>query len=107
MEARDLAGRRWAFPVVLVSRAAPEFWIGMVLLAIFSFNLHWFPSGGANATGSYWESDWHRIFSLDFAHHLALPAITLAVYLQGLPLAADAVQHAGSDAGRIRHHGAP
>ena len=60
--------------------------MGMVLLAIFSFHLHWFPSGGANATGSNWENDWQRIFSLDFAHHLALPAITLAVYLQGLPL---------------------
>lgn len=73
-------------PVVLTSRAAPEFWMGMVLLAIFSFHLHWFPSGGANTTGSYWDNGWQRIFSLDFAHHLALPAITLAVYLQGLPL---------------------
>lgn len=73
-------------PAVLTSRAAPEFWIGMVLLAFFSFHLHWFPSGGANATGSNWDSDWQRVFSLDFAHHLALPAITLALYLQGLPL---------------------
>ena len=73
-------------PIVLTTRAAPEFWLGMVLLAIFSFNLHWFPSGGANATGSYWDSDWQRIFSADYAHHLALPALTLAVYLQGLPL---------------------
>ena len=73
-------------PTVLTSRAAPEFWIGMVLLAFFSFHLHWFPSGGANSTGSNWDSDWQRVFSLDFAHHLALPAITLALYLQGLPL---------------------
>ncbi len=73
-------------PTVLTSRAAPEFWIGMVLLAFFSFHLHWFPSGGANSTGSNWDSEWHRVFSLDFAHHLALPAITLALYLQGLPL---------------------
>ncbi len=73
-------------PIVLTSRAAPEFWMGMVLLAIFSFHLEWFPSGGANATGSNWENNWQRIFSLDFLHHLALPAITLALYLQGLPL---------------------
>ena len=73
-------------PAVLTSRAAPEFWIGMVLLAFFSFHLHWVPSGGANSTGSNWDSDWQRVFSLDFAHHLALPAITLALYLQGLPL---------------------
>jgi peptide/nickel transport system permease protein len=28
---------------------------------------------------------WAQIFSLDFLHHLALPALTLALYLQGLP----------------------
>ena len=48
---------RIGIPIVLTSRAAPEFWMGMVLLAIFGFHLHWFPSGGANATGSYWEND--------------------------------------------------
>ena len=73
-------------PRVLTTRAAPEFWLGMVLLAYFSFNLGWFPSGGANSSGSDWDSNWHRITSLDYLSHLALPAITLAIYLQGLPL---------------------
>ena len=73
-------------PLVLTTRAAPEFWLGMVLLAYFSFNLGWFPSGGANSSGSDWDSNWHRITSLDYLSHLALPAITLAIYLQGLPL---------------------
>lgn len=73
-------------PLVLTTRAAPEFWLGMVLLAYFSFNLGWFPSGGANSSGSEWDSNWHRITSLDYLSHLALPAITLAIYLQGLPL---------------------
>ena len=36
-------------PVVLATRAAPEFWLGMVLLAVFAFRLGWFPSGGANS----------------------------------------------------------
>ena len=30
-------------PTVLTLRAAPEFWLGMVLLAVFSFQLGWFP----------------------------------------------------------------
>ncbi|MEM9431201.1 MAG: ABC transporter permease, partial [Pseudomonadota bacterium] len=30
-------------PLVLTTRAAPEFWLGMVLLAFFSFYLGWFP----------------------------------------------------------------
>lgn len=73
-------------PLVLTSRAAPEFWLGMVFLAIFSFHLGWLPSGGANTSGSEWSSGFERITSLDFLSHLALPAITLAIYLQGLPL---------------------
>ncbi len=75
-----------AIPIVLGTRAAPEFWVGMVLLAIFSFHLGWFPSGGANSAGMFYASEWHRMLSLDFLRHLTLPALTLALYLQGLPL---------------------
>jgi peptide/nickel transport system permease protein len=72
-------------PLVLTTRAAPEFWVGMVMLAIFAFGLGWFPSGGANAAGAEFSSEWDRVFSLDYLRHLALPAFTLAIYLQGLP----------------------
>lgn len=75
-----------AIPVVLAFRAAPEFWLGMVLLAVFGFGLGWFPSGGANSPGAEFTSGFARIMSVDFLHHLALPALTLALYLQGLPL---------------------
>lgn len=75
-----------AVPVVLASRAAPEFWIGMVLLAVLSFRLGWFPSGGADSPGMAYANEWDRIASLDFLHHLALPMLTLALYVQGLPL---------------------
>lgn len=73
-------------PLTLATRAAPEFWLGMVLLAIFSFQLGWFPAGGSNTVGSNYASQFERIFSLDFLRHLALPMLTLAIYLQGLPL---------------------
>jgi peptide/nickel transport system permease protein len=75
-----------AIPIVLTTRAAPEFWLGMVFLAIFSFSLGWFPSGGAASPGATFDSPWALIFSTDFVHHLLLPAFTLALYLQGLPL---------------------
>ena len=77
---------RVAVPAALATRAAPEFWIGMVLLALLSFNLGWFPSCGASSPGLSYTNNWQRIFSLDFVQHLALPVITLALYLQGLPL---------------------
>jgi peptide/nickel transport system permease protein len=73
-------------PAVLVTRAAPEFWLGMVLLAVFSFSLGWFPSGGAVSAGAEFDGVFSRILTLDFAAHLFLPALTLAIYLQGLPL---------------------
>jgi peptide/nickel transport system permease protein len=75
-----------SIPVVLASRAAPEFWIGMVVLAIFAFSLDWFPSGGANVAGARFASEWQRILSFDFLRHLTLPALSLAIYLQGLPV---------------------
>ena len=73
-------------PTVLTLRAAPEFWLGMVLLAVFGFKLGWFPSGGANSPGAIFSSEWARLTSADFFWHLVLPAATLSLYLQGLPL---------------------
>lgn len=75
-----------AVPAVLTLRAAPEFWLGMILLAVFGFGLAWFPSGGANTAGAQFSSEFARLTSLDFLHHMTLPALTLALYLQGLPL---------------------
>jgi peptide/nickel transport system permease protein len=75
-----------AIPLVLATRAAPEFWLGMLMLAVFAFDLGWFPSGGASSAGEAYGSEAERLLSLDFLHHIALPAITLALYLQGLPL---------------------
>jgi peptide/nickel transport system permease protein len=73
-------------PMALSTRAAPEFWIGMILLTVFAFSLGWLPAGGANSAGLAYKSEWERVLSADFLRHLILPALTLAVYLQGLPL---------------------
>ena len=70
----------------LMSRAAPEFWVGMLLLTVFSFTLQWLPSSGATSPGTVYVSEWAKITSLDFWAHLILPATTLAFYLHGLPL---------------------
>ena len=75
-----------AIPAVLTSRAAPEFWLGMVFLAIFSFSLGWFPAGGAASAGVTYDSFWQQLASPDYWRHLALPVFTLTLYLQGLPL---------------------
>ena len=73
-------------PVVLMLRAAPEFWLGMVLLAVFSFSLGWLPSGGTLEAGTERGSFLTHMFNRDFLAHLFLPAATLALYLVGLPV---------------------
>lgn len=70
----------------LMTRAAPEFFVGMLLLSFFSFNLGWFPSSGVSNPGTIFTSVFDQLTSADFWRHLALPAFTLAIYLQGLPL---------------------
>lgn len=83
---RGSAVEQTAIPIVLTTRAMPEFWLGMVLLAIFSFWLGWFPAGGTRSAGTAYDSFFQLYTSADFLAHLALPALTLAIYSQGLPL---------------------
>jgi peptide/nickel transport system permease protein len=75
-----------AIPVALATRAAPEFWLGMLVLALFAFQLGWFPTGGAVSPGGSLGSLGTRLTSADFWWHLCLPALTLTLFLQGLPL---------------------
>jgi len=72
--------------LTLFFRAAPQFWVGMVLLAVFSFKLHWFPAAGASSAGVTYASEFDKLTSLQFWHHLFLPMLTQAIYLFGLPL---------------------
>jgi len=68
-----------------MTRAAPEFFVGMLLLSFFSFNKGWFPSSGIAQPGVIFDSIWEQLTSADFWKHMVLPAITMAIYLQGLP----------------------
>lgn len=83
---RGKLAERAAIPLVLTTRAMPEFWLGMILLAVFSFWLGWFPAGGTRPAGEQYDSLFDLYTSGAFLTHLALPALTLAVYSQGLPL---------------------
>jgi peptide/nickel transport system permease protein len=75
-----------AIPIALATRAAPEFWLGMLVLAAFAFQLGWFPTGGAASPGASFGSVGEQLLSWDFWWHLCLPALTLTLFLQGLPL---------------------
>ena len=75
-----------AIPSALATRAAPEFWLGMLLLAALAFEAGLFPTGGALSPGKQPGGLIDSLVSADYWWHLALPALTLMLYLQGLPL---------------------
>ena len=58
-----------------VLAASPTFWIGLLLLMVFSVGLGWFPLGFSVPIGKS-AAD---VTLFDALHHLALPAITLSV----------------------------
>lgn len=65
----------------LVFYSVPSFWIGLMLIIIFSVKLGWLPTGGAQTIGSratgfdYW---------LERARYLVLPTLSLGLYYVAL-----------------------
>ncbi|WP_334159539.1 ABC transporter permease [Achromobacter insolitus] len=57
--------------------AAPSFWLGIMLIVLFSVKLGWFPVGGM-ATIGLAGGAWRQ--TLDVLHHLALPALALGLF---------------------------
>lgn len=70
-------GDRLITLLVLPGISLPSFWIGLLMIMLFAVQLQWFPASGMYAIwgGGGW---------LDLLHHLALPAITLAIVATGV-----------------------
>lgn len=82
---RGTAKERAGVVLTLIARSSPEFWIGIVMLAVFSFGLGWFPTGGMRSPGFVAESFWGRYLAVDFLRHLALPMMTGIVFYMATP----------------------
>lgn len=57
--------------------ATPHFWVGLMMIVVFSVKLGWLPSGGMY---DITESRTGIAYVLDVARHLALPAATQALF---------------------------
>jgi peptide/nickel transport system permease protein len=70
---------RVASSVAVLGVSVPHYWLGMVLVIIFSVELGWLPAVGAGPGGS---SDW----AWDWAHirFMILPSVTLSVIPVGI-----------------------
>jgi peptide/nickel transport system permease protein len=70
---------RLASFVSIIGVSVPHYWLGMVLVIIFSVQLNWLPATGAGPGGSDdWRWDWLHV------RHLILPAVTMSVIPMGI-----------------------
>ncbi|MCU0889023.1 MAG: ABC transporter permease [Rubritepida sp.] len=67
--------------VAVIAYATPLFWIGLMLILVFSIWLDWFPTSGMEDVVAFHEG-WARV--VDIAHHLVLPTITLSLFYLAL-----------------------
>ncbi|MEM1382687.1 MAG: ABC transporter permease [Pseudomonadota bacterium] len=83
--------------LALVSYATPLFWVGLMLIVVFSINLGWFPTSGMETIAAF-KTGWDRVW--DIAHHLVLPAVTLSLFYLALYtrlMRASMLEQAGMD----------
>jgi peptide/nickel transport system permease protein len=71
--------------LVLLFRGMPAFWVGMIALMIFSFNLGWFPIGGMRSVTQESGGLIARYLTVDFLWHLAIPLTVTTLYFLSLP----------------------
>lgn len=67
--------------LALVSYATPLFWVGLMLIVVFSLKLDWLPTSGMETVAAFHES-WARV--ADIGRHLVLPALTLSLFYMAL-----------------------
>ncbi len=65
----------------LITYATPLFWVGLMMIEVFSINLRWFPTSGMENIAAFYEG-FDRF--VDITHHLVLPTITLSLFYLAL-----------------------
>lgn len=61
-------------------RSIPIFWMGILLLMVFSYWLKLFPGGDMHSTGFMADGFFANFFNLDFLKHFTLPFICALLY---------------------------
>ncbi|MEO9161902.1 MAG: ABC transporter permease [Casimicrobiaceae bacterium] len=67
--------------LALVSYATPLFWVGLMLIVLFSLHLGWLPTSGMTNVAAFYTG-WQK--AGDVARHLILPVITLSLFYMAL-----------------------
>src|SRR5258708_6842612 len=62
--------------LALLPRALPVFWVGIILLALFAYQLRWFPIAGMRESFFFPNNAFQALPGYDVGIHLVLPVIT-------------------------------
>jgi peptide/nickel transport system permease protein len=73
---RDTWVDRFVTTISITGVSMPHYWLGMVLVIVFSVYLGWLPAVGAGPGG--WAWNWEHI------QHIILPAVTMSVIPMGI-----------------------
>ena len=65
----------------ILSFSVPVFWLGLMLIVVFSVNLGWFPAGGMETMASGKHG---VVRMLDILHHMVMPVTTLGLFYVAL-----------------------
>ena len=65
----------------LITYATPLFWVGLMMIVVFSINLRWFLTSGMENIAAFYEG-FDRF--VDITHHLVLSTITLSLFYLAL-----------------------
>lgn len=69
---------RLASTVSVLGVSVPHYWLGMVMVILFSALTGWLPATGAGPDGSTWAWDWAHF------QYMLLPALTMSVIPMGI-----------------------
>jgi peptide/nickel transport system permease protein len=64
-------------PIATFFSTVPYFWLGLIVIALFSTTLRWFPASHAFSKGAMPNLSWE--FVGDVLYHAALPALTIVL----------------------------
>lgn len=82
---RNSSFEKTASTAELFVRSAPTFFVGVLLILIFSRNLGWLPSTGMR-DANFGETNLLKIYtSADFLRHLVLPVLAGSIYAHVVP----------------------
>ena len=71
--------------IVLTFRSLPPFFMGMLAIMIFSFQLGLFPHSGMRSTGADMSGFFQTYINLDFLWHLVLPVLASSLFYLARP----------------------